>query len=344
MKSFLEILSISVGAKTVGDYLYAFALFLILLVLFSFFKRVVIHSLKKLSLKTKTNFDNRIMEVVKSISFAFYFFLAIYFPLRHLAVSPVVDKTLSGVFLVVVVIQTIVFLEKFLALCFDVFNKEEDGKMAFNGINLIVKIILWTVGFLLVLSNLGFDITSLVASLGIGGIAIALAVQNILGDIFSSFSIYFDKPFKVGDFIVVGADSGTVKKIGLKTTRLESLQGEELVISNKELTSVRVQNFKKMKKRRVEFMFNVDEKTSVKNLKNINLLVEKVFKGLEDVEFGRVHFLKVSEFGFTFVVVYFVLSGEYGVYMDKNQELLFGIKEALDENKIQFAFHTGLLK
>src|SRR5690606_36212258 len=113
---------------------------------------------------------------------------------------------------------------------------------------LMAKILLWSTGLLLILSNLGVNISALVASLGIGGIAVALALQNILGDIFSSFSIYLDKPFEVGDFVVVGAHQGTVKKIGLKTTRIQALQGEEIVISNNELTKGRVQNFKRMTK------------------------------------------------------------------------------------------------
>lgn len=340
MEKFWEVLNISVGAKSVGDYVYAVGLFFVLLIVFILFRSVVVRSLKRVAQNSKTNFDDKLVDVFESISFPFYLFIALYFPLKHLAINPSVDKFLTAFFLVAVVVQTILFLEKFLALCFSIFDNEPQSKTAFNGINLIIKILLWSVGGLLVLSNLGFDITTLIASLGIGGIAIALAVQNILGDIFSSFSIYFDKPFKVGDFIVIGADSGTVKKIGLKTTRLESLSGEELVIPNKELTSIRVQNFKKMKRRRVVLQFGLVYNTDEKKLVKVVDLVKVVVKKVKDVEFGRAHLIEFADSALKFEVIYFVLSGEYDIYRDRNQEILFGLKKAFDENKIQFAFPT----
>jgi small-conductance mechanosensitive channel len=122
----------------------------------------------------------------------------------------------------------------------------------------IIKVLFWVTGILAILSNLGFDITALIAGLGIGGIAIAFALQGILGDLFASFSIYFDKPFKKGHFIIVDDDMGVVENIGLRSTRINTLRGEELVISNKELTSVRIHNFKNMANRRVVFKLGIE--------------------------------------------------------------------------------------
>ena len=222
-------------------------------------------------------------------------------------------------------------------------KKGNEDASAFQGMRLVIKILLWSIGFLLVLSNLGFDITSLIAGLGIGGVAIALAVQNILGDIFSSFSIVFDKPFKVGDYIVIEPDRGIVKKIGLKTTRLETLQGEELIISNKELTSARVQNFKKMKQRRINFNVGVTYETSPAKLKEIDALIEKIIKGVKDVEFVRCHFQGFGDFSLNFEVVYLVKSGDYAVFMDKQEEINFAIVNAFTKNKIDMAYPTQTL-
>ncbi|MBI4232420.1 mechanosensitive ion channel family protein [Candidatus Peregrinibacteria bacterium] len=208
---------------------------------------------------------------------------------------------------------------------------------------MLIKIVIWSVGGLLIFSNLGFDVTSLVTSLGIGGIAVALAVQNILGDIFSSFSLYFDKPFQVGDFIIAGEHSGRVKKIGLKSTRLETLQGEELVISNKELTTSRVQNFKKLKRRRVALNFGLIYETPVKKLRKVNDIVKEIIEGLDVVEFGRSHFSQFAAASLNFEVIYFVNSQEYEVYMDRQQEINLKIKEAFEKEKITMAYPTQTL-
>jgi small-conductance mechanosensitive channel len=204
----------------------------------------------------------------------------------------------------------------------------------------LLKGILFGIAFIFILSNLGYDVTTLVTGLGVAGIAIAFALQNVLSDLFASFCIYFDKPFKVGDFIIVGDDLGVVKKIGIRSTRLKSLWGHEIVISNRELTTTRINNYKKMRRRRVHFNFGVVYKTPTKKLKKILKIVEVVFKKIELTDLDRVHFKEFAESSLKFEVAYYVNTGNYNKYMDIQQEINLAIKEQFEKEGIEFAYPT----
>lgn len=203
-----------------------------------------------------------------------------------------------------------------------------------------IKAIVFVFAFLAILVAFNIDLSGVVVGLGVGGIAIALALQNVLSDVFSAFSIYFDRPFEVGDFIVVGAYSGTVKKIGIKSTRLQLLQGEELVISNKELTTTSVRNFRKLKKRRVVFKLSVAVDTPLEKLKKIPSLVEKIVRGVDLAEFDRVHLTEFGDFSLNFEAVYYMKTSDYTKYMDTQQEISFGIIEVFQKEGIAMPFPT----
>ena len=345
----LEIyLSYPVGANTLKGYVLAFLLFIGLFLAFKLFKLIVLGRLQKLAKTTKNDIDDEFIKVVKDISPFFYYVVSLYFPIKMLATAPWLDRGVEVVFIVVVVYQLIKSVQEIASYALETWaavgdSKGKSARTTFQGLRVVVSIVVWSVGVLLILSNLGVNITSLVASLGIGGIAIALAMQNILADVFSSFSIYFDKPFIVGDYILVGKHEGTVKKIGLKTTRIETLQGEELVVSNKELTSTRIQNFKKLKTRRVVLNIGVPYDTSATKLKKVNEIVENSFKNVKNVEFSRSHFKKFGDFSLMFEVVYYVLSNEYMEYMNVQQNINFGIRDAFEKEKIEMAFPTQTL-
>ncbi len=198
----------------------------------------------------------------------------------------------------------------------------------------------WLVAAIIVFQNLGYNVSALVAGLGVGGIAIAFAVQNILTDIFSSFSIYFDRPFQEGDYIVVGDDSGTVKKIGIKSTRIQSLKGEELIVSNKELTETRIHNYKKMRERRISFNFGVVYETPTEKLRKIPEIVKSITDKIELVRLDRVHFDKFGDFSLSFEVVYYLNTSDYNKYMDIQQDINIDLKEAFKKEKIDFAYPT----
>lgn len=342
MEIFQEILKYEFAGNTVWNFAFAFLFFLALLAAFKGFKSIIVRRFKALSKETRSDIDNELIKIINNISPLFYFVIALYFPINFLSISPQVDFVAWAVFLVVLVYQVVVSLTILIEYALKRFAQKSGGgaeqeHVTFAGLKLIIQLLLWGTGALLILSNLGFNINSLLASLGIGGIAVALAVQNILADMFSSFSIYFDKPFEIGDFITVGTDSGTVKKIGLKTTRLMTLQGQELVISNKELTSTRVENFKRMKKRRVVFNLRFVYSTPNEKLKKVEKIFKNVIDGIDGAELDRIHFFEFGEQSLNFECVYYQLSPDYVEYMDDRQAINFAIKEAFDKEGIEMA-------
>lgn len=197
---------------------------------------------------------------------------------------------------------------------------------------------------LMCLSNLGVDIAALIAGLGIGGIAVALAAQNILGDLFGSLSIVLDKPFIVGDFIVVGNDMGTVENIGIKTTRLRSLSGEELIFANKDLLESRVKNFKRMYERRAVLNFDISYFTPVEKLKSIPQWIEGFVKEQDLLRFERCHLSTFTEASLKYELVYWVTDPDQGKYMDRQQALIYKILRRFQEEDIRFALGTRAVK
>lgn len=343
-------LDYQVGSLDLRNIVIALGIFLILIIAFRIFRKIIITKIAKLAKHTATDFDDVVVTTFAKVNSHFYSLIAAYIAFQYLNVSnEFIQKIANGVFTVVVVFQLIAFAKNLIGYGVKKAwekneQKAQEKQTAINGVKIVANILLWSIGILAILSSFGFDITTLAASLGIGGIAIAFALQNVLGDLFSSFSIYFDSPFKIGDFIVVGNDMGDVKKIGLKTTRIVSLGGEELVISNTELTSTRIKNYKKMQKRRIVFPFGVVYSTTSAQLKKIPKTIEKIIEKEEFADFSRCHFKTFGDFSLNFEVVYFVKSNEYPVYMNTQQNINLGIKAAFEKEKIEMAFPTQTIQ
>ena len=203
-----------------------------------------------------------------------------------------------------------------------------------------LRTVLWTVAILSVLANVGVNITAFIASLGIGGVAIALAVQNILGDLFASLAIAVDKPFEVGDGIAVGAVSGSVEHVGLKTTRIRAIGGEQVIMSNADLLKQTVSNFKRQATRRVVFTFGVSYDTSAEQAEAIPNIVRSIIEPQEQVRFDRAHFKGFGESALNFEVVYTVLVPDYNLYMDLQQTFNLQLMRALKKIGVSFAHPT----
>ncbi len=337
------------GSNTVYDYILALAIFIGLIVILKIFQVIILAHLKKIAMKTKTDLDDTLIDIFKSIKPPFYFFVAVYFAVKTLLLPDIATKVLFVLFVIALVYEIIRAFEKLIAyfigksLAKGSEDHKEHNQSVIKTLQLIVRIILWVFGLILILSNLGVDVTSLIAGLGIGGIAIALALQNVLSDLFSSFSIYMDKPFKVGDFIMVGTDGGTVERIGLKTTRIQTLQGEELVIGNQELTSARVQNFGVMEKRRVVFSLGVTYDTAQDKLEKIPEIIKNIIKQADLAEFDRCHFRTYADSSLNFEIVYYISSADYMTYMDTRHKVNLEIFQKFADNKIEFAYPTQTL-
>ena len=206
-----------------------------------------------------------------------------------------------------------------------------------------MRVFIWVFAILVFLDNVGYKVSTILAGLGIGGAAIALASQSILKDLFSYFSILFDRPFEIGDFIIMGEYLGTVEHIGIKTTRLRSLTGEEIICSNTDLTGLPLRNYKRMACRRVCFKLGVVYQTSLEKLKIIPGLLEKIIRSVEDTRFDRAHFAVFNDSRLTLEIVYYVLSNDYNRYMDIHQKILFSVKQEFESNLIEFAYPTQTL-
>ncbi|WP_286975229.1 mechanosensitive ion channel family protein [Acetomicrobium sp. UBA5826] len=219
-------------------------------------------------------------------------------------------------------------------------EKDPSGATMLSALGFMGRLLFWGIIILIALQNMGIEVSALVAGLGIGGIAVALAAQNILGDLFASWSIVLDKPFLVGDFIVIDGYSGTVEHIGLKTTRLRSLTGEQLIFSNSDLLKCRIRNYKRMQERRVVFSFGVLYETPLEKLKEIPDIVKNIITSIENARFDRAHFASYGNFSLNFEVVYYVLSSDYTVYMDIQQRINLALFEEFKKRDIVFAYPT----
>ncbi|MFH1354408.1 MAG: mechanosensitive ion channel family protein [bacterium] len=333
----------ALGGNSIFDYLAAGLIFVAVVFVLKWTQWLALRSLERVTERTSMDLDDALVAVVKTVKPPFYTFISFYVALRYLNIEGPGRKIVDVVLLVWLVYQVIMALQILIEFYIKRRMSRADDKRSQSVIQVVhslLSIVLWAVAALFVLSNLGVDITSLIAGLGIGGIAVALAAQNILGDLFSSLAIYFDKPFEPGDFVIVGKHKGTVRLVGIKTTRIKSVGGEEIVVPNKDMTSGVLQNMGRMKERRVVFTFGVMYETTSSKLKNIPDLVKEIIKEQEETRFDRVHFIEFGDSALRFEAVYHVKSKEYKTYVDTHQKVLLGIKKRFEEEGIEMAYPT----
>ncbi|HEX8956480.1 MAG TPA: mechanosensitive ion channel family protein [Burkholderiaceae bacterium] len=226
---------------------------------------------------------------------------------------------------------------------------KRDHLLERRGTNLVIATLLtslmhvgvWAIVLLAVLENAGVNITTLIASLGVGGVAIALALQNILGDLFAAISIAVDKPFEVGDSITAGEISGTVERIGMKSTHIRSISGEQIVCSNMNLLKLTIQNFKRMSQRRIVFRLNLSYQTPMELVEKIPGMVRQIIEKFDKVSFGRAHFVRLGASSLEFEVVYTVLDTDYDLYMNIQQDINLGIMRRLSAAGADIALPDG---
>jgi len=346
MADLISLLNVRIFNNTIFDYVLMVLAFFIVLIVLRVVRRVIIGRLKKLTKKSKTNIDDYIMQAIYDIGWPAYVLLSLLISFRFISVPDVADLVLFLVTTIVVTFYATKALSHFISLVSTRLLKSKDEReeevdtTVIDVLRKIVVVLIWILVFLFILSGFGVNITSAIVGLGAGGIIIGFALQNVMSDLFASFSIFFDKPFKKGDFIIIGNDMGTVEKIGIQTTRIKTLQGQELIVSNRELTSTRVNNYKRMQKRRVAFNFGVTYNTPSKELEKINGIVKEIIDKTKHAELNRVHFKSFGDFSLNFEVVYYVDTNDYNLYMDVQQAINFELKKRLEKLGIEFAFPT----
>jgi small-conductance mechanosensitive channel len=295
--------------------------------------------------KTANRVDDVLAEMLSKTRLLFVIFIAVWSGAQALNLPESIDSLLSGILIVFVLIQAGLWLNGMIIYLVGHFVRheieDESSRIATTtAITFVGKLVLWSVIFLLALDNLGVDINALIASLGVGGIAIALASQNILADLFASLSIMFDKPFVVGDFIVLADLAGTVENIGLKTTRVRSLSGEQLVISNQDLLSSRIKNFKRMQERRVVFNVGVTYQTKADLLEKIPVWIKEAVETQENARFDRSHFKAFGDFALLFETVFWVTQPDYALFMEIQQKINLALYQKFEKEGVEFAYPT----
>ena len=325
--------------------------FIIGLIIIYIFKRIVVKKLEKWSEKTETTIDDFIVRGIEKTVVPLLYFSAFILAIKILVLPPKIERSIEIASVIIITFFILRSITAILRFSLDSYLRKKAGpegdienrRKQMKGILTIVNILIWIVGLMFVLDNLGFKISAAIAGLGIGGIAIALAAQTILGDLFSYFVIFFDRPFEIGDFLIVGDKVGSVEYIGIKSTRIRSLSGEQLVFSNTDLVNSRVHNYKKMERRRVVFKLGVIYQTKAKQLAEIPPLVKNIIEEQKDVTFDRGHFASYGDFSLNFEFVYYVLSADYVKYMDIQQAINLKIYEEFETRGIEFAYPTQTL-
>jgi small-conductance mechanosensitive channel len=323
--------------------------FVLVLIALLLAKAFVLRQLRKLVERGKLQFLSYPEQLVLATRLPFMLGIALLASVSQLTLLPRQEKFLQYAWMIVLILQIALWANRMITIAVErAFQRSRElnpaGATHLMVAGLVGRIVLWSIAVLVTLDNLGFNITTLMASLGIGGIAVALAVQNILGDIFSSVSIALDKPFVIGDFIVVDTFMGTVEYVGLKTTRIRSLGGEQIIFSNTELLKNRIRNFKRMQERRVLFEFGIAYETSYELVEQLPAMVEEIVTSQElDTRFDRAHFKAYGDSALQFEVVYYVLTADYNRFMDIQQKINLTLLKRFRELGISFAYPTRTL-
>jgi small-conductance mechanosensitive channel len=306
---------------------------------------VFLARLRRLAARTQSALDDFFVHALERSAVPAMFVGVFYFSMSRLAMSRGAHRALVAVTTVALTLLVIRFASNLIRVlllgAWARRHPSQTGAQArIQGLLPITTIVVWTIGLLFLLDNLGFKVSAMVAGLGIGGVAVALAAQTVLGDLFAYFAILIDQPFVIGDFIQVGEFLGAVEQIGIKTTRLRGLGGDQVVFANKDLTDSRVRNYRLMEARRIQFTFGVSYATPQEKLKAIAPAVQAIVTALPNTRFDRAHFKEFASTQLTFEVVYIVLSPDYNVYMDLQQKINFAIRDFLEREGIEMPYGT----
>lgn len=342
----MEVLEQVYWGNRVLDYLIAagtLALGLLIVGIVAFF----VQRFRKHSETTETTADDLLAAFLSKIIVPGLYLTCLYLAFKTLKLAAGLNSVLNALQMAVIAFFSARAVILFAGYGLNLYVKKKQGDdselRSLDAMLNVVKFLVWALALIIFLDNVGFKVTTMLAGLGIGGMAVAFAAQSLLKDFFSYFSILFDRPFKLGDFIIVGDFMGTVEYIGIKTTRIRSLGGEQVIFSNTDLTDSRVRNYKIMEKRRVVFSLGVAYQTPLDQLKEISQLIEKIIKNTPNTAFDRAHFFSYGDFSLNFEIVYYVLSPDYNQYMDIQQAINLAIKEEFEKRRIEFAYPTQTL-
>lgn len=338
-----------VGGNPLSAWLLAGAGLAAAVLVFWLLKRLAVSRLKRLAGRTTSGADDLAVDLLAGARLWLFVPLAVYVASRGLALDEGARTLLRFGAVAAVTVQALLSMHRLVDFGLGLWMRRGVSKdhpddstvsSSLGVVRFLALLLVYSVIVLVALENLGIDVTAMLAGLGIGAVAIALAVQNILGDLFGSLSIVLDKPFVVGDFIVVGQQMGTVERIGIKTTRVRALSGEQLVFSNSDLLSSRIQNFKRMQERRVVFSVGVEYGTPLDRLRLVPGVLKDAVLHRDKTRFDRANLSKLAESQLEYEVVYFVLSADFNLYMNIQEQIYLEVIDRLRGLEVGFAFPT----
>ena len=333
--------------NTVRDYLISLSVIAGGILLVLIVKKLIVKRLQRWAATTEGTWDDFVVESVSRFVVPILLWTIVYWGIHFLHLSDSVQRGIGIIASILVTYYVLRLISSVvLVLLRTEIRRREHGEekiKQLGGLIMVINLVIWFLGLVFLLSNWGVEVTPIIAGLGIGGIAVALAAQNILGDLFSYFVIFFDRPFEAGDFIIVDDKMGTIEYVGIKTTHIRSLGGEQIIIGNSSLTNSRIHNYKRMARRRVVFSIDVEYGTPMEKLQVIPGILRSAIEEQEMVTFDRAHFAAYKDWSLRFEVVYYVLSADYNVYMDTQQKINFAIYQVFEKQKISFAFPTQSL-
>ncbi len=332
----------------VSEYLLALAIIIVGLLLIKFvIKPFILKGIRNWIANSRIPFNNRILKIFETTIVPLLNLGLLYISIGNLTLHPIINQTIDVIGIIIGTFIGIQFIGKIIEYLLATYwlsgESEEAREQTLAIISPAIKIVIWTIGFIFLLANLGFNISALIAGLGVGGIAIALAAQGIFQELFSYFAIVLDRPVRIGDFIIVGDLVGSVEYIGIKTTRLRSLSGEQIILSNSDLTSSRIRNYKRMEERRIVFSIGVAYDTSNEQMKAIPEIIRAIIEQTENTRFDRCHFSSYGDFSLNFETVYYMETANYDAYMDAQQKINLAIKEKFEAEGIEIAYPTQVL-
>jgi small-conductance mechanosensitive channel len=334
--------------NTVLDYLIALSIIVLGTLALRIIKNILFKQLRNWAKKTHSTIDDQIIAGLQRFGVAALQFAILYWGITYLNLSVKAERVIHIASSVVITYFILRLLSAVILMLLQNRirrqDRGEDKIKQLGGLMLIINIFIWILGIVFLLDNLQYNVTTIITGLGIGGIAIALAAQNILGDLFNYFVIFFDRPFEAGDFITVDDKAGTVEYVGIKTTRIRSLSGEQIIIGNSNLTGARIHNFRRLVNRRIAFTLNVDYRTLPDKLKLIPGIIKAIVEKQKPVMFDRCHFTAYGDWSLKFETVYFVLDPDYNKYLDIQQNINLQINDAFRKHEIYFVtgFHISL--
>jgi len=337
--------SLSLLGNPLQNWLMALGWLLLVVALVAILQPILISWLGALSARTTNRWDDALLSAMQGTRLLLVGLVGLYPAVQNLSLPGLTTRWLIGLAAAALFLQVGLWASRFLDFWIRTSREraiahDPETATGLAAMSFIARLVLWSLVFLLLLDNLGFNVTTLLAGLGVGGIAVGLALQNILGDLFSSLSIVLDKPFQIGHFVVVDTFSGTVENIGLKTTRIRSISGEIVVFSNTDLTKARLRNYKFMQERRIVFAFGVTYDTPPDTLEQIPVWVQSLIDAQPGARFDRAHFKDFGDSSLNFEVVYWMKSADFTAYMNTQQAINLGLMRVFAQYDVGFAFPT----